>query len=95
MTDSEVEDLSDYKESKAYNYFIKGWLGPISYHPLGSSSHCLLKSDCRPSERLRDAPHKQWICIDKKNGKVLKAHCTCMAGMGSTCNHIAAAFFRV
>ena len=52
MTDSEVEDLSDYKASKAYSYFIKGWLGPVSYHPLGSSSHCLLKSDCRPSERL-------------------------------------------
>lgn len=95
MIDSEVEDLSDYKGSEAYSFFKKGWLGYISYHPLGSSQHCLLKCDCRPSERIRDVPHKLWLCIGKKDGKVLQAHCTCMAGMGSTCNHIAAALFRV
>ena len=95
MIDSEIKDLNDYKCSKAYSYFEKGWLGPISYHSLGTSEHCLLKCDCRPSERIRDAPHKLWICITKKDGKVLKAHCTCMAGMGSTCNHVVAALFRV
>ena len=95
MIDSEVEDLSDYKGCKAYSYFKQGWLGPLSYHPLGSSDQCLLKSDCRPSERIRDVPHKLWLCISKKEGKVLQAHCTCMAGMGSTCNHIAAALFRI
>jgi len=87
--DSEVEDLSDYKGSKAYSYFAKGWLSSVIYHPLGSSPQCLLKCDCRPSERLRDVPHKLWICISKEDGKVLKAHCTCMG------NHIAAALFRV
>ena len=95
MIDSEVEDLSDYKGSKAYSYFKQGWLGSISYHQLGSSKYCLLKVDCRPSERLRDVPHKLWICLSKKEGKVLRTHCTCMAGMGSTCNHIVAALFRV
>ena len=41
----EVEDLSDYKSSKAYSYFEKGWLSTLSYHPLGSSKYCLLKGD--------------------------------------------------
>ena len=31
------DDLNDYKQSKAYSYFINGWLGEILYHPLGSS----------------------------------------------------------
>ena len=50
MIDSDVEDLSDYKGSKAYSYFEKGWLDTISFHPLGNSEYCLLKADCRPSE---------------------------------------------
>ena len=61
-------------------------------------THCLLKSDCRPSERLRglrDSPHKLWVCLSKKEGKVITVHCTFMAGMSSTCNQLVAAFFGV
>ena len=74
---------------------MDGWIGKILYHSLGSSKYCLLKTDCRPSERSRDTPHKLWVCLSKKERKVMKAHCSCMAGMGSTCNHVAAALFRV
>ena len=35
MIDSDVEDLSDYKGSKAYSYFKQVWLSNISYHSLG------------------------------------------------------------
>ena len=95
MIDSEVEHLSDYKGSKAYSYFKQGWLSNIFYHSFGSSKYCLLKSDCRPSEPLRDAPHKLWVCLSKKEGKVITTLCSCMAGMSSTCNHVAAAIFHV
>ena len=54
MIDSDIEDLSDYKGSKAYSYFKQGWPSNISYHSLGSSKYCLLKKDCLISERLRD-----------------------------------------
>jgi len=47
-------DLNDYKESKAYSYFKQGWLGKILYHPLGTSTICFMKTDCRPSQRLND-----------------------------------------
>ena len=95
MIDKDVEDLSDYKGSKAYSYFKQCWLSNISYHRLGSSKYCLLKSDCFPSERLIDSPHTLWLRLPKKEGKVTTAHCTCMAGMSSICNHVAAALFRV
>ena len=89
-------DLNDYKNSKAYSYFNRGWLGNIFYHGNGdSSAYCFLKSDCRPSERLNDPPHKLWACILKKSSKVLSAYCSCMAGMSGTCNHVAALLFRV
>jgi len=38
---------------------------------------------------------KLWILISNKEGRILEAHCTCMAGLESTCNHIAAVLFRI
>ncbi len=31
----------------------------------------------------------------KKTGKIMTAHCTCMAGISQTCNHVAAALFHI
>lgn len=69
MLDSQVEDLNDYKGSKAYSYLSRWWLGKINYHGMGSSRYCLLKSDCRSSEKLYDRPHKLLICVLKSDGK--------------------------
>ena len=44
---------------------------------------------------MRDAFYKLWVLIEKKTGRVISAHCHCFAGMGETCNHIAAALFRL
>ncbi len=35
-----------------------------------------------------------YVC-QKKTGKIICTHCTCMAGLSQTCNHIAAALFCV
>ena len=59
------------------------------------SSVCFLKSTCRQSQRINDAPHKLWVCLSKKSGKSMKAHCTCVAGIAQTCSHVAAALFRI
>ena len=95
MVDNDAEDLRDYKGSKAYSYFKQSWPSNISYHSLGSSKNYWLKKDCRPSERLKESPNKLWVCLSKNEGKVITAHCTCMAGMNSTCKHVAAALFLV
>ena len=95
MIDKNAEDLIDYKGSKAHSDFTQGWLSNISYQNLGPSKYCSLKSGCDPSKRLRKSPHKLWVRLSKKKGKVEIAHCTCMAGMSSTSNHVAAALFRV
>ena len=64
-------DLNDCKNSKAYSYFNRGWLDPVSYHSIDElSTYCFFKSDCRPSERLNDPPHKLWICISKTDAKI-------------------------
>ena len=54
MLDSVIEDLSDYKSSKAYSYFERGWLGNLLYLDVEGTSFCLMKTDCRPSQRISD-----------------------------------------
>jgi len=88
-------DLSDYKNSKAYSYYKCGWLQPLSYHNLSGSNFCILKAECRHSQSINNPFHKMWIILEKKTSRIRACHCTCMAGMGQTCNHVAAAMFRV
>ncbi len=60
------QDLSDYKTSKGYSYFASGWLQKLSYHKVSEKSrYCLLKTTCRPSQKISDVPHKLWICLIK------------------------------
>ena len=36
-----------------------------------------------------------WVCLDRDNGWVLSGNCTCMAGLGSSCSHVAALLFKL
>ena len=88
------KDLNDYKNSKAYSYYKSGWLQPLLFHNLSGSKFCIFKGECRRSQSLNEPFHKLWLIIEKTS-KIRSAHCTCMAGMGETCNHVAAAMFRI
>lgn len=43
---------------------------------------------------MREKSLEPWI-IAQSDGKVLAAHCTCMAGLGEACSHIAALLFSI
>ena len=88
------KDLSDYKNSKAYSYYKSSWIQPLMYHNLTRSNYCIFKSECRRSQSINDTYHKLWLVLEK-SAKIKACHCTCMAGMGQTCNHVASAMYRV
>ena len=46
------------------------------------------------NQSVNDPGHKLWIILEK-SVKIWLSHCTCMASMGETCNHVAAAVFQV
>ena len=46
------------------------------------------------SLRINEINHKLWIIVEK-SGKIRSCHCTCMAGMGQFCSHVAAAMYRI
>ena len=43
---------------------------------------------------INEINHKYWIVMEKF-AKIRSCHCTCMAGMGQSCNHVAAAMYRI
>lgn len=46
------------------------------------------------SQRLSEAPLQAWVSV-KENGEVICGHCSCMAGLGETCSHVAAILFAL
>ena len=46
------------------------------------------------SQRLTVAPATPWV-VAKKEGTIHCAYCTCMAGLGEACSHIAALLFML
>ncbi|KAK3109102.1 hypothetical protein FSP39_023080 [Pinctada imbricata] len=88
--------LNEYKVGKAYEYLQSIFVKEIFYHPISAASEiCYLRAKCTPSQRLRDADHTMWIMVRKVSGDIVSAFCSCTAGLGQTCNHIAAMLFRI
>ena len=42
----ESNNLSDYKNCKAYSYYMSGGLQPLMYHNLTGSKFCIFKVEC-------------------------------------------------
>ena len=47
----------------------------------------------RRSQSVNKSNHNVWAAV-KRCGIVISAHCTCMAGLGDVCSHIAALLFK-
>lgn len=46
------------------------------------------------SQRMNDTPLKPWI-LAKSDGKIICAHCTCVAGLSESCSHVGAICFAI
>ena len=57
-----------------------------------NSQVSVLIASVKHSQRLTTTPIRPWIAAEK-NGKILCANCTCMAGLGEACSHISALLF--
>ena len=46
------------------------------------------------SQRLSEKPLTPWV-VCEENGKILAAHCDCMAGLGESCSHVASLLWAI
>ena len=43
---------------------------------------------------MREKPLTPWV-VAECTGKILAAHCDCVAGLGETCSHVASLLFAI
>ena len=90
------EQLKAFKSLDGYNFFVNGWVTNIDVisSQATKTKVFIMMSLVKHSQRLTAPPLKVWVAT-KQQGEVLCAHCTCMAGLGEACSHIAALLFAV
>lgn len=90
------EAMLAYKSLDGYNFFVSGHVQTCLYNEVSSDSPvCVMKAKVTPSQRIREKSHEPWVIIHKTNGYVVAAHCTCKAGLGEACSHVAALLFKI
>ena len=89
------ESLKAYKSLDAYNYYVNGWVGNITVFevPCSIDTYVVL-GRVRYSQKVSTTLLKPWLAV-KMDGVILFGHCTCMAGLGEACSHIAALLFAL
>lgn len=84
------QQLKAYKSLEAYKQFVDGWVGDVTIRRVPSTLHtCVINARVRHSQRIYATPVHAWVPLEQ-GGVVLCAHCTCMAGLGEACFHMAA-----
>lgn len=74
------QELLQWKQLDAYNYFRSGFMWTVKVWDLKNSSQCvILNGLVKSSMRTPDNAHQLWVATTK-DGTVVTAHCTCMAG---------------
>ncbi|XP_070550367.1 uncharacterized protein [Ptychodera flava] len=88
--------LNEYKEGKAYRLYEGGWLKEIYLNNISEDSeYCFMKAKCCHTMKINDTLHTVWICAHKDSGDIKSAYCSCTAGLGCSCIHVTAMFFRI
>ena len=74
---------------------MDGWVGNLVVCRVPSRQHVfMVTARVRHSQRVSATPVHAWVAVEQV-GVVLYAHCTCMAGLGEACSHIAAILFTL
>ena len=70
------------------------WVSNVTVHPVpsGAKADYLIMASVKHSQKLSVPPLNAWIALEQ-SGVIVCAHCTCMAGLGEVCSHIAAVLF--
>lgn len=80
---------------KGFRIFdAKKVLQPCIYISEPDSLECIIRATVLPSQR-NDTQYQTAVAVNRTNGTVLAALCSCIAGKCSACNHTAALMFAI
>ena len=88
--------LKAYKSTKAYSYYKDGWVKTCYFNGISEESElCYIRANVLPSFKINEKHHKTWVLLEKETGSIMRACCSCRAGLGQCCNHVAALLFKI
>ena len=89
------EQMKAYKSLEGYSFFLDGWVSKVSVSPVPARKDTyLVTANVKHSQSLSSKALQPWVAVEMV-GTIVCAHCTCMAGMGETCSHVAALLFTL
>ena len=87
-------EMKAFRSTYAYNYVQCGWLGILSHCTAGQDA-TYIKATVSPSQPgIGREDYKAWV-LAANVGDIKTAYCTCPAGAGRACSHVAAIMFAV
>lgn len=90
-----TENLRRYKTLRSYELYKAKHIHSMACNPMPDSEFCALRSKCNPSW---DTSGKMYDCIvvfEKGSEKPVGSSCTCTAGQGEACTHVAGLLFAL
>ncbi|KAH9381846.1 hypothetical protein HPB48_020007 [Haemaphysalis longicornis] len=85
------EQLKSYTSLESHTYLMSGFVHPPKVKFIGDRN-VVVVTKVRHSESFREKLLTASL-LQKPDGEVVYAHCTCMAGCGEVCSHVGAALF--
>ncbi|XP_054928517.1 uncharacterized protein [Dermacentor andersoni] len=85
------KQLKARKALEAHNFVTSGWVHEPSVKVV-SADTIIIITKVNHSQSLNQAPLTVWV-LAKSDRDINAAHCTCMAGNGEACAHVAAVLF--
>lgn len=82
-----------YKTLESHKLFENGWVRKASVKIIPNGK-CIVLGTVDHTQQLNLPPLKPWA-LCKKAGRIIAAHCTCIAGLGEICTHVGALLFGV
>lgn len=85
------EEICAYRSLEAYNYVKSGHVNGVHVYTPEDAGVTFVRGAVMPSQRLsKNMAYIVWAMIESAMGVIICGHCTCMAGAGEACSHIAA-----
>ncbi|KAL1424360.1 hypothetical protein MTO96_020286 [Rhipicephalus appendiculatus] len=91
----QMNNSRNFKLSDAYNSFVNGKVKRVSSFKAGKRGEgVVLIVACVEASQTLSKTYQSW-CVVRDDSAVASAHCTCIAGLGECCTHVAALLFNV
>lgn len=88
-----LEEQNGYKGLEGHKFFESGWVRKVVAKQIPNNK-TIVVGLVEHSQRINQTALKPWV-LCHLTGNVLAAHCTCIAGLGEVCSHVAAILYAI